>query len=222
MTETATDRLNTAWDDIADQEDYIRGMRHLSDDELRAELVDRLGREKAVVAAWLDAGDCFLISGAGKVHLPNCQSMAMFVDRDRAWALYLRDLERVRDWHGDDHAPPMPALLTRADVESMTAYKTCPLCAPTLNHTDKRVGVKGWTVLKAGSLNRKHLGTVFSLPDGSEIGALTKISRVDTLDGTDFRAEFEGLGSPVTGQATEVMYRTGTRVQPASDGPSAV
>lgn len=108
----------------------------------------------------------------------------------------------------------MPALLTRADVEAMVSYKTCPVCAPTLDHTDKRVGVKGWTVLKAGSLNRRHLGTVFSLPDGSEIGALMKISRVDTLEGTDFQAEFDGLGSPVT-QATELMYRTGTRVPPA-------
>jgi hypothetical protein len=213
MTETPSHRLNAAWDEIADQEDYIRSMRHLSDDELRAQLVDTLRKEKAAVDGWLDAGDCFLMSGAGKIHLPNCPSMWRFMDRDAAWAPYLGDLERVRDWHGSDNAPPMPALLTRAGVEAMTAYKTCPVCAPALDHADKRDGATGWTVLKAGSLNRRHLGTVFSLPDGSEIGALTKITRVDTLNGTDFRVEFDGLDAPVTGPATEVTYRTGTRAR---------
>ena len=46
MTETATDRLNAAWDEFADQEDHIRSMRHLSDDELRAKLLDTLREEK--------------------------------------------------------------------------------------------------------------------------------------------------------------------------------
>lgn len=212
MTETPSDRLHNAWDEVAAQEDYIRSLRHLSDDELRAQLVNTLRKEKSAVDAWLDAGDCFLMSAAGKVHLPSCQSMLPFIDRDRAWAPYLANLDRVRDWHGSDNAPPMPALLTRAGVEAMTAYKTCTVCAPSLDHADKRAGVKGWTVLKAGSLNRRHLGTAFSLPDGSAIGALTKITRVETLDGTELSAEFEGLGAPVTGPGTELMYRTGTRV----------
>jgi hypothetical protein len=108
----------------------------------------------------------------------------------------------------------MPALLTRTDIEAMRSCKTCGL-RPDLEPHRQAGGVKGWTVLTAGSLNRRHLGTVFSLPDGSEIGALTKITQIETLGGTDFRAEFDGLGSPVTGQVTELMYRTRTSVQPA-------
>lgn len=207
MTETAAGQRNAAWDELADREDHIRSLRHLADDELRAKLLDTLREEEAAVGHWLDAGDCFVMSGAGSVHLPICPSMSAFIDRGKAWAPYLDDLERVRDWHGSDNVPPMPALLTRADVEAMSAYKACPVCAPALDHRDKRAGAKGWTVLKAGSLDRRHLGTAFSLPDGSEIGALAKITTVHTLAGTDFRAEFDGLGSPITGPATELMYR---------------
>jgi hypothetical protein len=213
MTDTAESRERAAWDELNAQEDYIRSMRHLSDDELRAQLVETLGKEKARIGAWLDSGDCFIISGAGKVHLPDCPSMRQFMDRDAAWAPYLDDLERVRDWHGDDNAPVFPALRTRADIESMKSYKVCPLCAPTLDHTDKRIGAKGWTALKAGSLNRRHLGTAFSLPNGTEIGVLTRLGTVETISGTDFQADFEGLDSPVTDPATELMYRTGTRPQ---------
>ena len=57
MTETATDRLHAAWDELADQEDHIRSLRHLSDDELRAHLVGTLRKEKAGVARWLGSGD---------------------------------------------------------------------------------------------------------------------------------------------------------------------
>ena len=213
MTETAQGRLRSAMDELNAQEDYVRSMRHLTDEQLRAQLVDTLRKEKAKIADWLDSGDCFIIAGSGKVHLPSCPSMRQFVDRDAAWAPYLDDLERVRDWHGDDNAPAFPALRTRAQIEAMRTYRICPTCAPTLDHTDKRSGAKGWTVLKAGSLNRRHLGTTFSRSDGTGIGVLAKISTIETLEGTDFHAVFDGLDSPVTDPATELMYRTGTRVQ---------
>lgn len=214
MSETASEPLDAAVNELSGQEDCIRGMRHLSDEQLRVQLLETLRKEKAAVDGWLDAGDCFLLSGTGVVHLPNCPSMSPFIDRDTAWAPYLDELERVRNWHASDNAPPMPALLTRADVEALSAYKTCHICTPALDHTEKRAGIEGWTVLKAGSLNRRYLGTAFSLPDGSEIGVLRKITTVDTPDGTDFRLEFDGLDAPVTGPGTEVMYRTGTRTQP--------
>ena len=211
MTEAAEVRLRTAMDELNAQEDYVRSMRHLSDEQLRAQLVDSLGKEKARIAHWLDSGDCYIIAGSGKVHLPSCPSMRQFMDRDAAWAPYLDDLERVRNWHGDDNAPAFPVLRSRAQIESLRTYRICPMCAPSLDHTDKRNGVKGWTVLKAGSLNRKHLGTTFSLADGTGVGALTRLATVETVEGTDFRAEFDGLGSPVTDPATALMYRTGTR-----------
>lgn len=214
-TESMEERARAAARTLNEQEDYERSLRYLSDGELRAQLVEKLRKEKALLARWLDAGDCYLISGAGRVHLPSCPSMRRFTDRDAAWAPYLDDLERVRDWHGDDNAPPMATMRTRAQVESMRTYRVCPMCSPTLDHTEKRNDVKGWTALKAGSLIRKHLGTDFSLADGTGIGVLTRIAIVDTAEGTDFRAEFDGLDAPVTDPATAVMYRTGTRVQPA-------
>ena len=109
----SNERLNSAIDGLNAQEDYVRSLRHLSDDELRGQLVDTLRKEKAVVDRWIDSGDCFILSAAGKVHLPSCPSMRALVDREAAWAPYLDDLERARDWHGSDNAPPMPALLTR-------------------------------------------------------------------------------------------------------------
>jgi hypothetical protein len=39
------------------------------------------------VDRWLDSGICFILSSAGKVHLPQCPSMRQFVDRDAAWGL---------------------------------------------------------------------------------------------------------------------------------------
>lgn len=211
MTETAEDRERAAWDELNAQEDFIRSQRHLSDDELRAQLVEALRKEKAVINRWLDAGDCYIVSGSGKVHLPTCPSMRTLVDREASWAPYLDDLERARNWHGDDNAPPMPALMTRADVEDLTRYTSCTVCAPSLDHTDKRPSARGWTLLKAGSLNFKHFGTAFSLADGTELGTLTRIVRDETAEGLEFAVYFDGLIDPVTDPLIEVMYRTGTR-----------
>ena len=193
---------------LNEQEDYVRRLGHLSDEELTRQLVATLRQEKARVDRWVDSGDCFVLSSAGKVHLPQCPSMRQFMDRDAAWKPYLDDLERVRDWHGNDNAPDMPTLLTRTDVEGLKTYKTCPVCAPTLDHTDKRPGLRGWTVLKCGSLKTKHFGKVFNFVGGEKIGVLKRISTVETMDGLEFRAEFDGLDSPVADPSMEVMYPT--------------
>lgn len=182
----------------------------------KKELADTLGQEKAVVE---DSGDCFVISGSNKVHLPTCPSMRTLVDRDAAWAPYLDDLERVRDWHGDDNAPPMPALMSRTDVEDLARYTSCRTCAPSLDHTDKRPTEKGWTLLKAGSLNYPHFETAFALPGGGELGALTKLSRVETANGLDFAATSDWVIDPGVDPLIEVMYRTGSRPQESQPLP---
>ncbi|MET3142495.1 UNVERIFIED_ORG: hypothetical protein ABIB13_002212 [Arthrobacter sp. UYEF2] len=219
MKDTVAEREQAALRALYEQEDFVRSLGHLTDEELTQQLVVQIGLQKKVVNRWLDSGDCFIISGAGKIHLPSCPSMLRFVDRDFAWTPYLRHLERVRDWHGSDNAPDMPTFLTRADAESLKRYTVCPNCAPTLDHTEKRSGVKGWTSLKAGSLKSKHFGTVFSLADGTEIGALTRISKQETIEGLEFTAEFEGH-SPVTDPETALMYRTGLRSD--DDGTEAI
>lgn len=208
MTDKADDRPDSAGSGLNVQVDTLTGQRQLSDEELLAQLADTVRKEKALVERWTASGDCFILSGSSKVHLPTCPSVSAVVDREAAWAPYLNDLERVREWHGTDNAPPMPALMTRADVEDLTRYSSCPVCAPTLDHADKRPSAPGWTALKAGSLNFRHFGIPFSLAEGAEIGVLTKLSRVETADGLDFAAAFDGIVDPVTDPLTEVMYRT--------------
>ena len=213
MTDNADGRESAAWDELHVQEDYIRGQRHLSDEELRAQLVETLRKEEALVDRWTVSGDCLIISGSGKVHLPTCPSMRAVVDREAAWGPYLDDLERVRDWHGSDNAPPMPALMTRADVEELARYTACPVCAPSLDHTDKRPVARGWTAVQAGSLNYRHFGTEFSLADGTGLGTLTRVSRDETAAGLEYAAYFDGTIEPVTDPLMELMYRTGAEPQ---------
>lgn len=206
--DTADERKRASSEALYAQEDFLRRVSYLSDEELTQQLLITLRMEKEAVDSWLDSGDRFILASSGKVHLPECTSMRQFMDRDAAWAPYLGDLERVRDWHGSDNAPAMPRVLTRAEVEGLRAYKRCPLCAPPLDHTDKRRGIHGWTTLKAGGLRTRHFGKDFSLVDGTRVGELTKISRVETAAGLEFQAEFSGRDFPVTDPATEMMYAT--------------
>ena len=55
---------------LYEQEDFVMRMGHLSDEELTQQLIATLQREKNLVEDWLDSGDCFIVSSAGKVHLP--------------------------------------------------------------------------------------------------------------------------------------------------------
>lgn len=64
-----------------------------------------------------------------------------------------------------------------------------------------------WTHLPARSLQSKHFGTEFRLPDGT----LTSITTVETIHGLDFKAEFEHAQASVTDPETELMYLTKTR-----------
>lgn len=211
MAQSPEELQEAAAKSLSEQEDYLRSLRYLSDDELLAQMRAMLAEEKKAMNEWLDSGDCYIISGSGKVHTPACGSVRPFVDRDAAWEPYFANLDRVRDWHGDDSAPAWPVLATRAEVESLRKYTACTVCDPALNHADKRVGAKGWTVLPASNLKSKHFGTEFSLADGTELGALTRISTEETIEGLIFAAVFDKAEAPVTDPATKVMYRPGTR-----------
>ncbi|CAH0136286.1 hypothetical protein SRABI26_00354 [Arthrobacter sp. Bi26] len=195
--------------DLAANEDYLRRMDYLTDEELREQLKATIRRETASLDEWAAAGEYFVLSDAGKVHLPTCPTIQRFMDRDVAWAPYLRHLERVRDWHGsDDNAPDMPRLKTREQIEALDRYATCPLCAPTLDHTDERRNPKGWMVLKAGSLKAKHFGRTFFLPSGEDLGGLSRLTRDETPAGLTFRAEFADGARHVTDPEAMLQYRT--------------
>lgn len=109
--------------DLAANEDYVRRMDYLTDDELRKQMKESIRKEKAALDKWAASGEFFILSGARKVHLPTCPSMRRDMDRDAAWGPYLRFPERARHWHGDDHSPGMPTLLTRSSVEELPSTR---------------------------------------------------------------------------------------------------
>ncbi|WP_454810656.1 hypothetical protein [Paenarthrobacter nitroguajacolicus] len=194
------------------QEDYARTLQALSHDELRERMKETLALEKAAMQEWLDSGDCYIISLAGKVHVPTCDSMRRFVDRDSAWSTNFRFPQRLQgDSPDEDPIPAWPILKTRAQIEAMPRRTACPLCSPDLPHLDKARRAITWTFLPARSLKSKHFGTEFRLPDGTLLGALTRISTVETIDGLLYSAEFEFAETPVTNPETDLMYETGTR-----------
>jgi hypothetical protein len=200
------------------QEDYNSGLASRSDDELRERIRETVALEEQAMQEWLDSGDCYIVSLAGKVHLPTCESMRRFVDRQAAWGLNFRFPERLQgDSPDEDPIPVWPILRTRVQIEAMPRRTACPLCSPDLARLDKTQRAISWTYLPARSLKSKHFGTEFRLPEGTLLGALTKITTPEMIDGLD-RAEFEHAEAPVTDPDTEMMYQTGTRA-PASERP---
>lgn len=211
-------RAAAASEDLSRAEDYLRREEYLDDDQLRAQLLERVRAEKEAVDSWLHGGEFYIIAGSGKVHLPTCDSVGRWLDREQMWQPWLDDLERVRNWHGGDNAPAFPKLLDRAGVEALRTYTTCQLCAPTLDHIEKRGGRKGWQSIQASSLGAKHFGLHLSTTEGRELGQLVRISNILTADGQDFQAEFTA-SEPITDPDTLMMYQkktpTGLPADPA-------
>ncbi|CAH0126374.1 hypothetical protein SRABI83_00090 [Arthrobacter sp. Bi83] len=193
------------------QEDYLQSLSDLSEEELREQMRVTLALEKEAMKEWMDSGDCYIISQAGKVHVPTCQSMGRFVNRDAAWGLNLRYPDRLLDGPDEDPIPVWPILRTRAQIESLAKRTACPLCALDLAFLDKPERAITWTYLRARSLNSQHFGTDFKLADGTPLGALTKITTEETIDGLTFSATFSQAEAPITEPDTELMYRTGMR-----------
>lgn len=194
------------------QEDFLRGLESLSENEIRDFMEETVALEGVAMQEWLDSGDCYIVSLAGKVHLPTCESMRRFVDRDAAWGINFRWPRRLVDPpEGENPVPVWPMLRTRAQLEAMPKRTACPLCRAGLVHLNKPQVAVTWTYLPARSLGSKHFGTEFRLPSGTLLGALTRISTVETIEGLEFSAEFEHAEAPVTDPDTEVMYQTGTR-----------
>lgn len=193
------------------QEGYLQSLSDLSEDELRQQMSVTLSLEKEAMKEWLDSGDCYIISQAGKVHVPTCQSMGRFVDRDAAWFTNFRFPGRLLDCPDDDPIPVWPIFRTRAQIERLSNRMACPLCARHLAFLDKPEMPITWTYLRASSLNSKHFGTDFKLSDGTPLGALLRITTEETIEGLTFSAKFSQAEAPITDPDTELMYRTGMR-----------
>jgi hypothetical protein len=210
--DSAAGKAAAAARELYKQEDYLGSLKGLSDDELRERFKETMALEKAALQEWLDSGDCFIVSLAGKVHIPTCDSMRRYVDRDNAWGWNFRFPDRLlAPPFDEDPIPVWPMLRTRAQIERVPRYVACPLCVPDLVNVGKVSPKITWTYLPARSLKSKHFGTEFRLAEGTLLGALTKITTVETIKGLAFAAEFEHAEAPVTDPDTELMYRTGTR-----------
>lgn len=197
-------------------EGYLRELEGLSEEDLRAIVEETVALETAAMEEWLRSDDCYIVSLAGKVHLPGCESMRRFVDRRAAWSSNLRWPDRLLGpAEGEDPVPPWPLLRTRAQLDAMPRRTACPLCRPALAHLDEPRAAVSWTYLPARSLRSRHFGTEFRLASGTVLGALVRISSVETIAGLEFSAEFEQAEAPVTDPDTELMYRTGTRAKGA-------
>lgn len=144
--------------------------------------------------------------------MPTCDSIRRFVDRDSAWFTNFRFPQRLQGDSPDENSIPLwPILRTRAQIDAISRRTACPLCSPDIAHLDKAQGAIIWTYLPALSLKSKHFGTEFRLPDGTLLGALTRISTVETIDGLLYSAEFGNAEAPITDPDTELMYQTGSR-----------
>ncbi|WP_159618108.1 hypothetical protein [Arthrobacter zhaoguopingii] len=212
MTTTEEEARAKAQDSVKrlnEEEDYLRRQEYLSDADLLALLAKTVRSEKQTLDRWHAEGEFFIRAQSGKIHLPACPSMRQRVDRDAAWAPYLQDLERVRDWHGGDNAPEFPHLLKRHQVEALSRYQSCPTCAPTLDHIVKRPGRKGWTTLPARSLKHHHFGRTFFTEAGDELGELVRITNIATADSLEFKADFNS-GRSTSDQSLALTYRTKT------------
>jgi hypothetical protein len=167
-----------------------REQRFLTDDELRASMVEQVSAEKASIRQAIDAGRIYVAAGAEgrRVHLYNCSSLREQVDRDRAWAIWLHgDLEEFRRQlaYGDG-SPRMLRLLDRAGIEALPAYVTCRICSPTLDHPRK---TRGERTTKLTSLTARHIGRVLTALDGSPLGQLQRIITTVDAAGSTLRIE---------------------------------
>ncbi|PPG48989.1 hypothetical protein C5C41_16240 [Rathayibacter sp. AY1E9] len=173
--------LTQAQDLLTEAEIDYRQLRFLTDDELRAFMVEQVSAEKASIRRAVEADCIYVVAGADvrRVHFWDCSSLREQIDRDRAWSFWLHgDPENFRKEvaHGDG-GPRMPILLDRAAVETLSTYVTCQICSPTLSHTRK---ARGERTTKLTSLVARHIGRSLTALDGSPLGQLQRI--VTTVD----------------------------------------
>ena len=112
------------------------------DDEFRAVIPEVIARETQLLRALERAGATYLVNGERNlVHTLTCPTIRRMLDRERMWreegehviAQYRHTLGGP--FHG---GPKMPTLLTRPEVEELTRYDTCAVCAPETDTLRKR------------------------------------------------------------------------------------
>jgi hypothetical protein len=164
--------------------------RHLTDDDLRAEMSRLLSSEKASIRRSIDEGEIYVVAGKDvrRIHYYNCSSLAPQVDRDRAWSRWLSsDMEDVRMNRSQGFSSPrMPELLRREHVEALGTYVTCQICSPTLSHVKK---IRAPRSTKLRTLGQRHIGRELVLEDGESAGLLLRITTTVDAGGSHVKID---------------------------------
>lgn len=194
------------YDEILDRvkvsEDDWKMERHISDEQMRADMAAQCAHEKQIIRADLERGRVFVIAGKDqrRVHAFECSSLRDQTDRDRAWASWLAaTVESVRREHAQGNSgPKMPELASRAEVEALSSYVPCQTCAPLLDHTVKK---RARPTTKLSSLSQRHIGRTITTLDGQDLGLLRRI--LITIDEGGMSVTIETSAGTLSGADSE-------------------
>jgi hypothetical protein len=116
----------------------------------------RVRAEQHVIDSALAAGASYVVNEGNdgrRVHRLECWAARDKLDRHLVWH---------RDTMVDDRGtlmsfPRMPRLVTRAELEQLTTYVCCRICAPEADHSRKRRGDRAapWPVRRRDRKHRK-------------------------------------------------------------------
>jgi hypothetical protein len=191
--------------------------RNFSDEEIRSQMTEQLGIEKAQIRRAISDGEIYVVAGkdARRVHFHDCSSLRGQVYREGAWAEWLSwPVETVREMHSQGFSGPrMPELVDRGHVESLSSYVTCQTCSPTVDHTKK---IRGAVTTKLTSLSQRHIGRTVQSVEGDELGTLLRI--ITTVDASRVHIALETTLTRLSQDDLEAIY-VGRRPADADDQP---
>jgi hypothetical protein len=187
--------------------------RNFSDEEIRTQMSEQLGNEKALIRQAIANGEIYVVAGkdARRVHFHDCPSLRGQVDRERAWAEWFSwPVEDVRRMHAQAFSGPrMPDLVSRAHVEALSSYVTCQTCAPTVNHTKKSRGAVSTNLT---SLSQRHIGRALQSLEGDELGTLLRI--ITTVDASGIHIAIETALTRLSQDDIDAVYVGGKPTDP--------
>lgn len=158
---------------------------HHHENHLSAEdITGRIAYEQKLVDGQLSGGESRYVitaSGTRRVHLPECYHVRHVIHRDEAWKYVAATPEPV-SFSDLGFVYAMPQILSRDEVEALSSYVACQVCAPTLNH-QRKLWVLNTRPMKATSIGLHHIGREVHAEDGAPLGMLVSHQRIVTVAG---------------------------------------
>jgi hypothetical protein len=164
--------------------------------------------EQARIDTELRSGPRYLSRVADRripiVHAATCISMRHHVDllwslEEKARGYGTDEMDIFRHGYGPGHTLP---LLSRADVEALPRYRTCHMCAPTLDHAIKvdqaveqemqnvKARRQSWSQRMCRYLGAADIGRYVQNEDGESLGILLDIEVRHSLNGSSVTLTF--------------------------------